>query len=835
MSITFPHFRQRNQMDCGPTCLYIISKHYGRNFSIEKLRELTEIGKEGVNILGISDAAEKIGFRTLAVQPTLQQLKEDVKLPCILHWSQNHFVVLYKIKKPSPFSFGEGSGMRFYISDPGKSLLKYTEKEFVEGWITGIVQSEETSLQPISEGEGTRMGVEKVVDNFQHQPTKNILIINPDLVETGENNSQQSPLGSSPFPSPSPSERIGEVIPNQSSVTSSKFPLHPEGIGEAVGIALVLEPTPAFYNNHYDEDYNEQKSNRFGSIISYLFPYKKLIVQLMLGLLLGSLLQLILPFLTQSVIDKGVNTGNLPFVYIILFAQLALFAGRLGVEFIRGWILYHISSRINISILTDFLIKLMKLPVSYFDSKKTGDIMQRMNDHSRIQSFLTGTSLSTLFSLFNLVIFSVVLAMYNMGIFAVFVIASVLYILWILIFLKKRKQLDYKQFDIAAAEQSKTMEIVQGMQEIKLHGCEKPKRWQWERLQARTFRLGMKGLALNQWQQTGAFFINEGKNIFITFLAAQAVINGQITLGGMLAIQYIIGQLNSPIEQMINFVQSWQLAKISLDRLNEIHSLTDEEPSNKLLSTILPTDKTIELSNISFTYPGAGNETVLKNINLLIPNGKITAIVGTSGSGKTTLLKLLLKFYAAQTGTVKNGGNDIENISHRTWRKAIGVVMQESFIFNDSIAANIAVGDENIDTISLKQAAITANILEFIESLPLGFNTKIGGEGVGVSAGQKQRILIARAVYKNPDYIFFDEATNSLDANNETVIMKNLAYFFENRTVVVVAHRLSTVKNADNIVVLNKGMITEVGTHNELIKLKGEYFTLVKNQLELGE
>ncbi len=714
----------------------MIGKHYGRNFSIEKLRELTEIGKEGVNILGISDAAEKIGFRTQALQLSLNDLKKNIKLPCVLHWSQNHFVVLYKIKKKS-----------FYISDPGKSLLKYTEAEFVQQWLS-----------------------------------------------------------------------------------------HKDG-DKKTGIALNLDPTPLFFNNQYNDDYTEQKSKGFGSIISYLYPYKKLIAQLMLGLLLGSLLQLILPFLTQSVIDTGVNTSNLPFVYVVLFAQLALFAGRLGVDFIRGWILYHISSRINISILTDFLIKLMKLPVSYFDSKKTGDIMQRMNDHSRIQNFLTGTSLSTLFSLFNLVLFSVVLAMYNTGIFAVFAGASVLYILWILIFLNKRKLLDYKQFDIASAEQSKTMEIVQGMQEIKLHGCEKPKRWQWERLQARTFRLGMKGLALNQWQQTGAFFINEGKNIFITFLAAKAVINheGGMTLGGMLAIQYIIGQLNGPIEQMISFVQSWQLAKISLDRLNEIHSLSDEEPSDKLLSHTLPTDKTIELSNVTFAYPGAGNEAVLKNIDLLIPNGKTTAIVGTSGSGKTTLLKLLLKFYAPQKGNVKVGGNDLENLSHKTWRKAIGVVMQESFIFNDSIAANIAVDGESIDTTRLKQAAITANILEFIESLPLGFNTKIGAEGIGVSAGQKQRILIARAVYKNPDYIFFDEATNSLDANNETVIMKNLGEFFHGRTVIVVAHRLSTVKNANQIVVLNKGIITEAGTHAELIQLRGEYFTLVRNQLELGE
>jgi ATP-binding cassette, subfamily B, bacterial len=573
MSI-FSHFLQRNQMDCGPSCLYMIGKHYGRNFSIEKLRELTEIGKEGVNILGISDAAEKIGFRTQAVQLSLNDLKENIKLPCVLHWSQNHFVVLYKIKKNA-----------FYVADPGKSLLKYTEAEFVQQWLSHKDDNEKT------------------------------------------------------------------------------------------GIALSLDPTPLFYNNQYNDDYTEQKSKGFGSIVSYLFPYKKLIIQLMLGLLLGSLLQLILPFLTQSVIDKGVNTSNLPFVYVVLFAQLALFAGRLGVDFIKGWILYHISSRINISILTDFLIKLMKLPVSYFDSKKTGDIMQRMNDHSRIQNFLTGTSLSTLFSLFNLVIFSVVLAMYNTGIFAVFAGASVLYILWIFIFLKKRKQLDYKQFDIAAAEQSKTMEIVQGMQEIKLHGCEKPKRWQWERLQARTFRLGMKGLALNQWQQTGAFFINEGKNIFITFLAAKAVINheGGMTLGGMLAIQYIIGQLNGPIEQMISFVQSWQLAKISLDRLNEIHSLKDEEQASPNpseggtyqgdrnvdyvgeLSKVLPTNKSIQLNNISFTYPGAGNEAVLKNINIIFPEGKTTAIVGTSGSGKTTLVKLLLKFYDSYKGEIKVG------------------------------------------------------------------------------------------------------------------------------------------------------------------------------------
>jgi len=722
-------------MDCGPTCLYMVSKYYGRSFSIEKLRGLTEIGKEGVNILGISDAAEKIGYRTQAVQLNSTELKE-AKLPCILHWQQNHFVVLYKLKRN-----------QFYIADPGTGLVKLAQKEFEGRWLTGII------------------------DN------------------------------------------------------------------EATGILLLLEPTPAFSSNIYDDDFTEVKGKSFGSVLHYLYPYKRLIVQLIIGLILGSLLQLIFPFLTQSIVDVGINTGNLQFIYIVLFAQLALFTGRLSVDFIKSWILYHISSRINISILTDFLIKLMKLPVSYFDSKKTGDIMQRMNDHSRIQNFLTGTSLTTLFSLFNLVIFSVVLGMYSLPIFLIFVAASILYIIWILLFLKKRKQLDYKQFAIASVEQSKMIQIVQGMQEIKLHGCEKPKRWEWERLQAKTFKLGMKGLALNQWQQSGAFFINEGKNIIITFLAAQAVISGEggMTLGKMLAIQYILGQLNSPIEQMISFVQNWQLAKISLDRLNEIHTLTDEEPANKVFNKELPTGKTIDLKGLSFTYPGAGNEAVLKNLNLSVPEGKTTAIVGTSGSGKTTLLKLLLKFYDSCKGNIKVGGHDISNLSHRVWRQNIGVVMQESFMFSDSIAANIAVGDEHINTIKLKEAASIANVLDFIESLPLGFNTKIGAEGIGISAGQKQRILIARAVYKNPDYIFFDEATNSLDANNETVIMKNLSEFFKHKTVIVVAHRLSTVKNADQIVVLNNGFITEKGTHIELTNLRGEYYTLVKNQLELGD
>ncbi len=775
----FTFYKQPDSMDCGPTCLRMVAKHYGRGVSLQTLREKTQIGKEGVNLLGISDAAENIGFRTHSVKLSYDLLTKEALLPAILHWNQNHFVVLYKVKKD-----------KLFVADPGMGLLTFTKQEFCQRWI-----SDKT-------------------------------------------------------------DKVGQ------------------------GVALLMEPTPAFYENADEQEERKKDGLAFKNIFNYVLPYKKLVIQLFVGLGVSSLLQLFLPFLTQSVVDVGVNTANIHFVYIVLLAQLALFAGRMVVEFVRSWILLHISTRINIAILTDFLVKLMKLPVSFFDSKKTGDILQRMNDHSRIESFLTGSSLNILFSLVNLVIFSAVLAFFNIGIFAVFVIASILYAVWVIVFLRKRKALDYKRFDVAAREQSATIQLVQGMQEIKLNGVEKSMRWNWEGLQAKLFRLSMKGLALNQWQQAGAFFVNEGKNIFITFLSAKSVIDGGMTLGEMLAVQYMIGQLNSPIEQMIGFVQSWQNARISMDRLNEIHTIEDEEPSHQLFLHELPpafatnlvggkavdqpangkpfgwnvaeqtealvetltetiplvnTTAAIHFQNVSFTYTGAGNEPVLRDINLTIPRGKTTAIVGVSGSGKTTLLKLLLKFYEPQKGEIKLNTTALSNVSHKTWRSHCGAVMQESFIFSDTIARNIAVGAEKIDMEKLYRAVEVANVREFIESLPLGFNTNIGAEGNGISMGQKQRILIARAVYRDPEFIFFDEATNSLDANNESIIVNNLQSFLRGKTVVVVAHRLSTVKHADQIVVLNKGVIAEKGTHQELVNLKGEYFTLVKNQLELGE
>lgn len=721
-------------MDCGPTCLRMIAKHYGRNYSLQRLREIAGINRVGVSLLGISEAAEKIGFRTTGIRTTINKLLE-IEMPCILHWRQNHFVVLYKV----PAVLGR-KGKTFAIADPSKGLINYSEEEFSKNWLS-----------------------------------------------------------------------------NQSN-------------GNGEGVLLMLSPSPDFY----DQGGDPSKGLDLSYMLSYLYKYKKLIVQLFIGLGVGSLLQLILPFLTQSVVDIGINTRNLNFVYIILIAQTMLFLGRMSVDFIRSWILLHISTRINISILTDFLIKLMKLPLSFFETKMTGDIMQRMSDQGRIQNFLTGSSLSTIFSLFNLIVFAFVLGYYNINIFIIFLVSSILYSFWVIFFLKKRRELDFKRFDISSENQSNIVQLISGMQEIKLNNCEQQKRWEWERIQASLFKFSIKSLALGQYQQFGTFFINEGKNILITFIVAKAVIDGQLTLGAMMAIQYIVGQLNSPIEQLLGFLQQFQDAKISLERLNEIHEMTDEEPVEKIFLHELPSNKTIAIQNLTFTYPGAGNEPAVQNINLNIPEGKTTAIVGMSGSGKTTILKLLLRFYEPQKGEIKVGNSYLQQISYRYWRSRCGIVMQDGFIFSDTIARNIAVSDEYPDMAKLLNSIKVANIGDFIEELPLGLNTKIGAAGNGISQGQRQRILIARAVYKDPEYIFFDEATNSLDANNEKIIMENLETFFKGKTVVVVAHRLSTVKNADNIIVIDKGVIIEQGVHQDLVNNDGEYYQLVKNQLELG-
>jgi ATP-binding cassette, subfamily B, bacterial len=724
-----PFIKQQDSMDCGPTCLAMISRYYGKRISIQSLRDKTGIGKEGVNLLGISNAAEAIGYRTQAAQLTYGQVLNDAQLPCIVHWNQNHFVVLYKTGKNS-----------FTIADPGKGIIKLPKQDFLQNWIS----------------------------------------------------------------------------------------THDDA--DPKGIVLLLEPTSVFY----EQEAYKNRGIGWGLLTKYTLKYKAQIFQLFLGLLLGSVLQLIFPFLTQSIVDTGINTHNLSFIQLILIAQFTLFFARTVVEFIRSKILLFVSTHINLSILSDFWIKLMKLPLSFFDTKQTGDILQRINDHKRIESFITGSALQTIFSVFNLLTFSVVLLYYNTSIFYIFFTGSLLYFLWIKLFLKYRRKLDYKRFAALSKENCATMQLIQGMQEIKLNNAEHLKRWEWEGLQAAVFKLNFKSLSLSQYQQAGAFFINEGKNIFITYIVATLVLSGKLTLGEMLAVQYIIGQLNSPVEQLIQFTQQAQDAKISLERLNEIHQLEDEEPNDKAFKNNLSGSQNIQLKNLNFTYAGAGNNPILKSINTVFPADKVTAIVGMSGSGKTTILKLIQKFYETYQGEIKIGDGSLKYVSPFYWRSITGSVMQDGFIFNDSIEKNIAISDENPDYKKLIHACKVANILEFIESMPLGFNTKIGAEGNGISAGQKQRILIARAVYKNPQFLFFDEATNALDANNEKAIMGNLQEFFKGRTVIVVAHRLSTVKDADKIIVLEDGEIIEEGSHNELTQKRGKYYELVKNQLELG-
>ena len=598
------------------------------------------------------------------------------------------------------------------------------------------------------------------------------------------------------------------------------------------GIALLIEPTPKFYND--DFEVGEEVKFNFAFISRYLFKYKKFIVQLAIGLLAGSLLQLIVPFLTQSIVDVGIQNQDIHFIYLILFAQLFLFLGRTALEVIRGWILLHLSTRINISLISDFFIKLMNLPISFFDTKMTGDLLQRINDHRRIEKILTTSSLNVLFSMVNLAIFGIVLGYYSLQIFSIFLAGSVLYFTWVLFFFKRRKDLDYMRFSEVSQEQSKVIELINGMQEIKLHNAERKMRWNWEFVQARLFKVRMKSLTLEQTQSVGSSFINELKNILITVLSAKLVIDGDITLGMMMAISYIVGQLNAPVAQLIAFLRDAQDAKISLDRLGEIHNKEEEEKVGGQKIMTIPDNENIQIKNATFRYIG-GLDPVIKNLNLTIPTNKITAIVGISGSGKTTLMKLLLSFYKLDKGEITIGHQNLNNISQKTWRGHCGVVMQEGYIFNDTIAKNIAVGEDYVDTKKLRHAIDVANVSDYIDGLPLGYNTKIGNEGVGLSTGQKQRLLIARAVYKNPKILFFDEATSALDANNEKVIMEKLNSFFADKTVVIIAHRLSTVKNAHQIVLLDKGEIVEVGHHKELIKLKGAYYNLVKNQLELGK
>ncbi len=731
----FPFFGQLDRIDCGPACLRMIAKYYGKVYSSEFLREKCFITRDGVSISGISEAAESIGIRTLAVKVGIESLLNEVPLPCIAHWRQRHFVVVYKVTDKYVF-----------VADPDFGLIKYAPEKFKEGWINNVL-----------------------------------------------------------------------------------------GNGDKEGFLLLLEPTPAFYQR--TEESPSKNISGLKILLPYFRPFKKYINQLLLGLVLGTLIQIAFPFLTQSIVDHGIKNQNINFIYIVLMAQVMLFFSQSLIEMFRGWLLLHMGTRINISIVSDFLMKLMRLPIAFFDSRRTADIFLRVEDNHRIESFLSSLSLTVVFSFFNLIIFSAILAYYNIQIFIIFIVGAVSYVTWVTLFMKQRKLLDFRRFDEAAGSTSGLVQLINGIQEIKLNNSERRRRWEWENIQAKLFGISVKGLALSQYQSIGGTFINELKNIIITFFAAHAVIEGKITLGMMLAIQYIIGQMNGPLNNFLSFIQRSQDARISLERLAEIQIHKDENEGDESTSRIILANQNIQITNnLNFRYGGKDSPWILKDLNLEIPSGKVTAIVGASGSGKTTLLKLLLKFYKPTAGNIKIGLQDIHSIQTSVWRDCCGVVMQDGFIFSDTIARNIteSSSEGRIDKEKLLYAVKLANLEELIESLPGGYNTKIGGSGLQLSGGQRQRILLARIIYKNPEFLFFDEATSALDANNERTIMENLQEFFKGKTVVIIAHRLSTVKHANKIVVLHKGKIIEEGKHEELTQQKGAYFTLVKNQLELG-
>ena len=711
----------------------MVCKYFGREYSLDSLSKQCFATTEGVSMLGINEAANTLGLHTISARATIEMLGE-VSLPCILHWNQNHFVVLYKVKK----------GKKFYVADPGKGLVTYSLEEFKQHWIS----------------------------------------------------------------------------------TSSN--------GEDKGIAMFLETTPAFFTYKMEGEENIKEKRSFRFLFGYVKKYRKYFGQIILGLIVGSLLQLVLPFLTQSIVDVGIKNQDIGFVWLILLGQLMLTVSRTAIDFIRRWLLLHISLRINISLVSDFFIKLLKLPMSFFDTKLMGDLMQRMNDHSRVNNFLTQQTLNITFAMLTFVVFSVVLFFYNKLVFVIFLLGSILYGAWMTLFLKRRKVLDYELFEQQAINNNKTYEFITSMQEIKLQDCEQRRRWEWEDTQADLFGVQMKSLKLQQTQEAGSIFINEVKNIIITVVAATAVIHGQMTLGMMLAVQYIIGQLNSPVEQLMNFFYSLQDVKISLERINEIHQMDDENGKVGLQTSIEDKSEGIDIKDIMFKYDPHALRKTIDDVSIHIPQGKVTAIVGASGSGKTTLIRLMLGYYPVLEGKINIGNTDINKLNKKWWRRQCGVVMQDGVIFSESIARNIAVDDGDIDKERLLKAAEIACIKDYVMALPLKFNTKIGRDGVGLSQGQKQRILIARAVYKNPDYIFLDEATNSLDANNERSIVENLGKFYKGKTVVIVAHRLSTVKNADQIVVIDHGNVVEVGNHESLTAKRGAYYNLVKNQLELG-
>lgn len=735
---SFSVFRQHDAMDCGAACVRMIAAWYGRKTLSEQVQQMCSLGRDGVSLLGISNALENLGFKTVAGKVVLDDLAERALLPCILHWRQEHFIVLYKVKRKR--------GRRiFYIADPAKGFLELEDKDMRDGWIS----------------------------------------------------------------------------------TASK--------GVDKGTALLAEPSGAFFKTERADDNQKMSTkDKLSFLWAYFYRYKAFFLQLITGLLVSSLILLSFPLLTQAIVDIGIEEQDIGFIWIVLLGQMALLLGRTLIEFLRSRVILHISTRVNLSLISDFFIKLMKLPMSFFDTKLTGDIIQRLEDHRRVDQFLTVRLLDVLFAIIVFIVFGTVLIFYSWRIFLIFLAGTLVYALWMSIFLKRRRKLDYKFFERQAISSEKTLQLIDNMQETKLHGAEHHRRWEWEDTQADLYEVSLEILTLQQTQGIGSILINEAKNVLITVVSATGVISGNLTLGMMLSIQYIIGQLISPVEKFIGTIYAWQDIDISLDRMNEIRRRQDENTPDRTVTSFSTDDRSIRIQGLSFRYDGIRDNMVLKDVNLVIPQGKTTAIVGASGSGKTTLIKLILGYYLPTAGDILIGNESLGHYDIQWWRDRCGAVMQDGCIYSDSIAGNIAVAEDSPDTTRLRYAADMAGVSEFTDPLPFGFNTKIGGDGQGLSQGQKQRILIARAIYKSPDYLFLDEATNSLDAGNEYSITRNLETFYHGRTVIIVAHRLSTVRNADNIVVLDHGRIVEQGTHHNLISLRGKYFSLIKNQLELG-